>query len=292
MIGDEINKIRRAKETGKPILGMAMYSSSPTIAEVAGFSGVEFVFIDNEHAPASWETLENVIRACEGAGITPMLRVNKQYPGYPSNIRRAFEIGAGMVLVPHINTKEEALSVVRAAKFGPGWESAYPYDQVRGSGLMSRAGKYGNIPIADWAEMENENRLVAIQIEEPRAVENAEEIMSVEGLDKIEIGLSDLTTNLGIPGKTSDPRVLEMVEKVRSIEEEYPGKFIKSTSLDFMEVIVEPEKAKEKIKARLDDGVCIFNLTHEASILRLVINRCKELLDEAYSEYESEKKGE
>lgn len=286
-MGENINKIKRAKETGKPILGMASYSFSPTITETLGYSGVEFLFIDNEHTPASWETLENVIRACEVAGIAPMLRVDKQYPGYPSNIRRAYEIGASMVLVPHINTKEEALSVVRAAKFGSGWESGHSYDQVRGSGLLSRAGRYGNIPLADWQETENENRLVAIMMEEPRAIENAEEILSVEGLDMINVGTSDLSTNLGIPGATSDKRVRERVEKVRSIEKKFPGKFIKSASIDFLEALTDPEKAKDKIKEQLRDGSCIFNLTHDLSILRVIISKCKELLDEAYSEYES-----
>jgi 2-keto-3-deoxy-L-rhamnonate aldolase RhmA len=288
MIGDEVNKVKRAKETGRPLLGMSMYSFSPTVTEALGFSGVEFLFIDNEHTPASWETLENVIRACETSGIAPMVRVDKQYPGYPSNIRRAYEIGASMVLVPHINTKEEALSVVRAAKFGSGWESGPSYDQVRGSGLLSRAGRYGNISLADWQEMENENRLVALMMEEPRAVDNAEEILSVEGLDMINVGTSDLTTNLGIPGETSDKRVRDRIKKVRSIEKKYPGKFIKQTNIDFLEALTDPEKAKEKIKEQLREGACIFNLTHELSILRIIIRKCKGLLDEAYSEFEEE----
>jgi 4-hydroxy-2-oxoheptanedioate aldolase len=286
-MGEDLNKIKRAKETGKPILGMASYSFSPTITETLGYSGVEFLFIDNEHSPASWETLENVMRACHVTGIAPMLRVDKQYPGYPSNIRRAFEIGASMVLVPHINTKEEAISVVRAAKFGPGWASDYPYDQVRGSGLLSRAGRYGNIPIAKWIKMENENRMVAVMIEELRAIENAEAILSVEGLDMISIGLSDLTTNLGIPGEVTDERVRNMVDRVRKIEKKYQGKFIKSSNIDFLEVLTDPEKAKMKIKEQLSEGSCIFNLTHDLSILRIIISKCKELLDEAYNEYAS-----
>jgi 4-hydroxy-2-oxoheptanedioate aldolase len=288
-MGEDMNKIKRAKETGNPILGMSMYSFSPTITETLGYSGVEFLFIDNEHTPASWETLENVIRACEATGIAPMLRVDKQYPGYPSNIRRAYEIGANMVLVPHINTKEEALSVVRAAKFGPGWASDHPYDQARGSGLMSRSGKYGNIPLAKWVKKENENRLVAIMIEEARAIENAEEILSVEGLDMIFVGTSDLSTNLGIPGKVNDEQVRERVNKVRSMEKKYHGKFIKSANIDFLEALTNPEKVKKKIKEQLSEGSCIFNLTHDLSILRVIVNKCKELLDEAYDEYKSEK---
>ncbi len=178
--------------------------------------------------------------------------------------------------------------MVRAAKFGSGWESGPSYDQVRGSGLLSRSGRYGNIPLANWQKMENENRMVALMLEEPRAIDNAEEILSVEGLDMINVGTSDLTTNLDIPGETSDERVRDRIKKVRSIEKKYPGKFIKQANIDFLEALTDPEKTKEKIKEQLREGACIFNLTHDISILRIIIRKCKGLLDEAYSEFEEE----
>lgn len=284
----KINEIKQAKETGKPILGMALSSFSPTIAEAAGYSGAKFLFVDNEHTPASWETLENILRACDAAGISTMLRVDKQYPGYPSNIRRAFEIGASMVLVPHVNTRQEAMAVVRAARFGPGWKGEPPGDQIRGSGVLSRSGEYGNIPLAEWTRMENENRLVAVLIEEPRAVENAEQIMSVDGIAKIDIGPADLTTSLDIPGQTSDPRIKDMIAKLEELGKKY--KMIKSANIDFMEALVDREAAKRKIKEQLREGSCMFELPGDISILRTIIRRCRELLDESYNEFIKEKR--
>jgi 4-hydroxy-2-oxoheptanedioate aldolase len=265
---------------------MSLFSFSPTIAEAVGYFGIDYLFVDNEHGPASWETLENIMRACDVSGISAMLRVDKQYPGYPSNIRRAFEIGASMVLVPHINSRQEAMAVVRAARFGPDWKADPPGDQVRGSMVVSRSGRYGNIPLPDFTRMENEHRLVAVQIEEPRAVENAEEIMSVDGIARIDLGPADLTTCLGIPGKTSDPKVQEMLAKVAELEKKY--KKIKSANIDFLGALVDREAVKRRIKEQLREGASLFELPGDISILRTIIGKCKEILDESYNEFVKE----
>jgi 4-hydroxy-2-oxoheptanedioate aldolase len=289
-MGEYVNKIKRSKEVGKPILGLSLYSFSPTIAETAGYSGAEFIFVDNEHSPASWETLENIMRACDTSGATSLIRVDKQFPGYPSNIRRAFEIGAGMVLVPHINSRDEALSVVRAAKFGPGWKTTEFGDQVRGTGLLSRSGRYGTMQMSDWVKLENERRLVSIMLEEKRSLDNADEILSVDGLDQFIVGYSDLSSDLGIPGDKSDEKMKEMVEKLNLIEKKYPNKFVKSTNIDFVKAFVNENELKKEIKKKLNEGFTIFNLTHDLSIIRIVINKCKDILDVAYNEFLNESK--
>jgi 4-hydroxy-2-oxoheptanedioate aldolase len=291
----DVNKLQEAKKTGSPLLGMFLNTCSPDLAELLGYSGIEYLFIDNEHQHYTWETLANVMRACELSGIFPMVRINKQYPGYPSNIRKAFEIGAGMVLVPHINTREEAVAAVRAAKFGPDYEyGPWPADQVRGAGSDSRAGKYWTIeppehPVGEYFRLENKKRMVGIMLEESQAFENAEEIMSVEGLDNIGLGFGDLSVSLGYPGQgVKAPGVSELLDKYNKAMQKHPDKFIKSRGLDWMEVLTDYDKAKSKIKDGLKEGAYLFMLPSERGILKKVIQRCAKALNEAVAEIKEE----
>ena len=214
MRADEINKAKQALVTGKPVLQASLYSYSPAIVETFGYAGIEVLFIDAEHTPVNWETLENLCRACECTGITPQIRVDKQYPGYPSNIRKAMEIGAGIILVPHINNKAEAEAVVRAAKLGHQYKYGDPPgDQLSGWGGISRSKRFNVMGAAEWVELRDKNVLVAIQIEEERALKKIDEISSVEGIDMITMGPADYANNLGLPGQNIHPKVVDAAKK-------------------------------------------------------------------------------
>ena len=295
MRATDVNKLQEAKKTGKPLLGMSLNTCNPDLSELLGYSGVEFLFVDNEHTYYTWETLANVMRGCELSGIFPMLRIDKQYPGYPSNIRKAFEIGAGMVLLPQINTKEEAIAAVRAAKFGPEYESGkYPADQNRGAHGDTRAGKFWTIdppesPTGEFYRLENQKRMVAIQLETKQAFENAEDIMSVKGIDDVHLGLYDLSFSLGYPGLgAKTPGVPELLEKYNSSRKKFPGKFVESKSIDWKEVLKNPESAKSKIKQGIKEGAYLFNIGSERAILREVVRQCKKIMDDAYNEVKNE----
>ena len=295
MRATDVNKLQEAKKTGVPILGMMLMTCNPDLAEMLGYAGIEYVFIDNEHNTASWDTLAHVMRACELSGIFPMIRVKKEYPGYPSNIRMAFEIGAGMVLVPHINTKEEAIAAVRAAKFGP--EFAYgpwPADQIRGAMSDIHAAKYVTIQPPQYPttfhQMEDEKRMLAIMLEEPKAFENLEEILSVKGIDDVHLGVGDLSVALGYPGQGGKaPGAKELLDKYQNLKKKHPEKFINTREIHWLDVLLDYEKAKSKIKQGLKDGAYLFNLPSERDIVRTVVQRCKKALDEAYEEFKNEK---
>ena len=225
-----------------------------------------------------------------------MVRVNKQYPGYPSNIRKAYEIGAGMVLLPQINTREEAIAAVRAAKFGPEYESgSYPADQSRGWGSDTRAGLFHTIepseyPIGEYFRLENQKRMVAIQFETTQAFENAKEIMSVKGIDDIIPGFGDLSASLGHPGLGAKaPGVAELIAKYEAVRKKFPEKFVKKRNIDWKEVLNNPEGAKSKIKQGIKEGAYLFNIANERAILKEVVKQCKRIMDEAYKEVKNEK---
>jgi len=293
----DVNKLQEAKRTGKPLLGMFSYEGNPDLTEMLGYAGIEFLFIDNEHTANDWKTLANVMRSCELSGIFPMLRVKKEYPGYPSNVRMALEIGAGMVFVPHVNTKEEALAVVRAAKFSPKYKSGTaPADQARGVDGQTRAGKFVT-ETAEYCKSEDEKRMVSVSLEEPRALKNLDEILTVEGIDHIDLGTGDLSVAFGYPGligkasgvaelvgenKEKVPGAAELVEKYNAAMKKYPDKFINQRNIDWLEVLTNYEKAKSKIEQGIKEGAYLFNLPNEWEILRYVVRQCKKALDEAY----------
>jgi len=293
----DVNKLQEAKKTGKPLLGMSLATCHPDLAEMLGYVGVEFLFIDNEHDSSSWETVAHVLRACECSGIFPMVRVKKEYPGYSSNIRMAYELGAGMVLVPHVNTKEEAMAAVRAAKFGTEYEyGPWPADQLRGSISDSHGARYLTITPPDYPstfhKMDDEKRMLGIQFEEKRAYEHAEEIMSVKGLDMIYFGIGDLSVQMGYPGMgTKAPGVAELIAKAEALKKKFPGKFVEDRDINWLQVIKDPSMAKVEIKKGIKEGAYVFNLPSDRDILRQIVRECKKTLDEAYEEVKREKGG-
>jgi len=121
---------------------------------LAGFAGFDFVIIDSEHGPISIETAQNLIRAAEVAGITPIIRVGENNP---SSILRALDTGAQGVEIPHISTREDALRAVKATGFSPQGE--------RGVCRFVRAAGYSSLNKHRYFEFSNKEIIVIIHIE-------------------------------------------------------------------------------------------------------------------------------
>ena len=197
------NQLKELISTGQLALGTHIDTYSPTLIEIAGLAGFDYVYIEAEHAPLNWETFEHLVRAAELSSLTPLVRLDEE----PLNrlVRKALEAGVQGVIIPHISSVEEATAAVQAVKFPP--------DGVRGMGTM-RARRYGTIPLVDYLEWSNRESLVIILIEEQAAVEKIEEILSVEGIDVVVFGPSDYSISIGVPGQTTHPRVLDARRQV------------------------------------------------------------------------------
>ncbi len=197
------NRLKELISTRQLALGTHIDTFSPTLVEIAGLAGLDYVYIEAEHAPLNWETFENMVRAAELSNLTPLARLDEE----PLNrlVRKALEAGVQGVIIPHISSVLEAEAAVRAVKFPP--------KGIRGMGTM-RARRYGTIPLVDYLEWSNQESLVVILIEEKEAVENIEEILSVTGVDIVVFGPSDYSISIGVPGQTTHPRVLEARRKV------------------------------------------------------------------------------
>ncbi len=162
-----VNKLKKVLDKGEVALGTAIFSCSPAIVEVAGYSGLDFVRIDNEHSWRRDESIEHMIRAAYVAEITPILRIDK---GDPYIIRKALEIGAGGVLVPDITTKEEVEEVIKAAKFPP--------RGTRGYSSLCFSGQWGAKGGEDWVDWSDNETLVGIMIENEEVIPELDRILS------------------------------------------------------------------------------------------------------------------
>lgn len=193
------NRLRTTLEAGKTAFGTFCILSSASAVEAAAASGLDFVILDMEHGPLTYETCEELIRGAECGGAAPIIRVSDNRPEL---ILRALDIGAAGVQVPQVGSKAEAERVVNAAKYAPLGQ--------RGVSIFTRAGGYVGSP--DHTEKCNAQQMTVVHIEGMEAVQNMDEILEADGIDVIFLGPYDLSQSLGITGQVDDPRVRGALE--------------------------------------------------------------------------------
>ena len=169
------------------------------IARIAQSAGFDTLYVDLEHSSFSLETCSQICMAALEAGIAPLVRVPANTADY---ITRVLEGGALGVIAPHIRSAEEAKAVVRAAKFPP-------------LGERSNAGGLPHLhfrspPVGEAFAALNAATMVVVQFESAATLAQTEEILAVDGVDMVLIGLNDLLTDWGIPGEYDHPRVREV----------------------------------------------------------------------------------
>jgi 2-keto-3-deoxy-L-rhamnonate aldolase RhmA len=192
---------RQALLQRRVIVGTWLEINHPTVAEVLAKAGCEWIGIDVEHTDIDITSLTALLRGMYGRGAAPVVRVatNKVLA-----IRRALDAGAAGVLVPFVNTAEQAKRAVAAAK--------YPPVGVRGFSFC-RANNWG----ADFeaeAQSANDETAVIVMIETKEGVENIQEILAVDGVDAVFIGPYDLSGSYGIPGQIQAPVVKQACQRV------------------------------------------------------------------------------
>lgn len=167
------------------LLGTFITIQAPDLVESLATAGLDFLCLEGEHSAFGIAQMENLIRAANVADLPAVVRVAELGP----DISRVLDIGAAGVIVPRIETVEEAREVVRRARYAPEGE--------RGSG-PGRATGYG-AGVQPYLEQANEKLLVVIQIETARGLEAVEDITAVPGIDGVCVGPFDLALSLGEP---------------------------------------------------------------------------------------------
>jgi 4-hydroxy-2-oxoheptanedioate aldolase len=198
------NPLKEALAGGQVQIGLAITGpSSPEVPIIYKQAGLDFILLENEHLPKSLESDEVVIRSAKAVGLPAIVRVpDAEY----HLIARTLDTGADGIILPRVEDRATAEFVVECAKFPPMGR--------RGFGLAPFAMGHEAMGVGEAAEYFNANLVTVIQVESPGAIEQAEAIASVPGVDAIVIGPADLSLRLGIPGGLDDPRFKECVEAV------------------------------------------------------------------------------
>jgi 2-keto-3-deoxy-L-rhamnonate aldolase RhmA len=192
------NPVRRRIESGGIALGVGVrVARGIEIAKLMKVAGFDWLFIDLEHGQMSIDAACQMSVAALDAGIAPLVRVPM---GQLTMGTRCLDGGALGIVMPHVDTAEEARAIADAFRYPPvGHRSIV--------GGLPQVG-YANLPIGEAAEAINAGTLVTVMLETPKAIANAAAIAAVPGIDMLLMGCSDLTLEMGIPGKFEDPRLV------------------------------------------------------------------------------------
>ena len=197
----KINTAKQKMLRGEPAFGWSLGSGSPVVAEVLAHSGIDFLMIDNQHGSWGPDSTIAALMAINAGSATPMALVARN--DY-TMIGRLLDEGMLGIVVPMVHTREDAQAAADAVRFPPHGQRSWGW---------GRAARYG----PDYGEAVDEQIFLAVQIESAQAVENAEAILSVPGVDGCWIGPSDLSFSLGLHPRVAqtDERVLRAVERIQ-----------------------------------------------------------------------------
>lgn len=201
-----INAIREKLNAGGHSIGSWMQIPHPSVAEIMGAAGYDWVAVDMEHGSISVHQLPDLFRALELGNTLPLVRLAQ---GHPKDCKQALDAGAAGVIVPMVESAEQLIAVRDACRWPPAG--------VRGVGF-SRAnlfGKYFN----DYSTEAQAPLLVAM-IEHHRAMPELDSILAVDGLDAVLIGPYDLSASMGLTAEFDHPDFLAIMERVRKVAAE------------------------------------------------------------------------
>jgi len=190
------SRVKRKLRQGLPTFGSWIMIGDLAAAEILAGAGFDWITVDMEHTSIGYEKLSVLLSGIRSRGPEALVRIEDNNPAV---IKRVLDCGADGIIIPLINSGQEAEAAVRAAK--------YPPDGFRGVSL-GRASEYGN-NFEDYFNSINDELLVMAQIEHFKAVEKIEDIVSVEGLDGVFLGPYDLSGSMGIVAQFDHPRMVE-----------------------------------------------------------------------------------
>jgi 2-keto-3-deoxy-L-rhamnonate aldolase RhmA len=197
------NAIKDAARNGTKAYGVRLTIPSPEIVDILQPAGLDFVFIDAEHGVFDMPSIENICRAADLVGLTPIARVPDITDG---TITQFLDRGIRGIIGPHIATKEDALQLVSATRFGPLGRRSF--GGGRGANYMS-----GIDDLPAFMKKCDESVIVGAMMESQSAIDNLDDILSVEGIDYLMFGPADFAQDLGYAGENKHPNVMQVAEE-------------------------------------------------------------------------------
>jgi 4-hydroxy-2-oxoheptanedioate aldolase len=194
------NRFKTAIHAGKPQIGLWLDMGEAITAEIAGTAGFDWLVIDGEHGPNDLRSIIDQLRALSTADAEPVVRLPV---GESWLIKQFLDAGARTLLIPMVDSAEQARDLVRAMH--------YPPRGIRGMGAaVARASGFNTI--ADYSETASDNVCLLVQAETRAAIADLDNILSVEGVDGVFIGPADLAADVGYLGRIDEPEVQEVIE--------------------------------------------------------------------------------
>ena len=244
--------LKKSLEMSNLTIGSWITLAHPAIAEIMSKSGFDWLVVDLEHSVITIREAEELIRVIDLAGSVPLVRLTSNNP---DQIKRVMDAGSKGLIVPMVNSEDDATRAIESMR--------YPNNGKRGIGL-ARAQGYG-ASFQDYLEWQNNKPVVIVQIEHIDAVNNLEEIFSVEGVDGYIIGPYDLTGSMGIPGEFSHPDFIIAMERIKNVAHD-------------MNVtggihVIEPDIGQ--LKNRIDEGYCFIAYSLD---IRMLDSTCRSAL--------------
>jgi 2-keto-3-deoxy-L-rhamnonate aldolase RhmA len=199
-----INPVIRRLRANEFAIGMLIrLARSGDVVRIAKSAGHDFVFLDIQHALYSRETIAAMAQVAIGCGVSLLVRVRSCRD---PDIATMLDCGATGIVVPDVNTAEEAREAVRVCKFAPVGRRSL----MTGYPIFD----YKPMPAAEAVSILNANTLLVCMLETREGIANAEEIAAVPGVDVVFVGMTDLLADIGKPGQFGDPEVMQATEKV------------------------------------------------------------------------------
>ncbi|MEK5377203.1 MULTISPECIES: HpcH/HpaI aldolase family protein [unclassified Paenibacillus] len=189
------NTLKEKIERKQPVFGLFVSIPQPVIIEMIGHAEYDFVIIDLEHAATNMESVEELVRAAELAGMTPLVRISKVER---VEILKVLDCGAQGIVIPHVEQREQVEEAVRHAYYHPlGMRSLN----------SGRPGVFGKYPLTGYIQEANEQVMVVPMIESVEGVRQSASILSHPQVSWVLEGAADLSQSLGVPWQTEHPDV-------------------------------------------------------------------------------------
>jgi len=204
---------RNALLAREQLVGCFIKTPHPTVIEVLGATDLDFLVLDGEHSPFDKGSINLCLLAAKAVGIPVLVRVPDDNPAFILNV---LDCGAAGVVVPHVTSVDQAVSLARAMRYVPGG---------RGIAGTTRAGGYGALPLPEHRKNAEAEVTLICQIEDREGVENAEAIAAVDGVDALFVGRADLTVSYG-KSDFNDPDIAALAGEVLGAKGAATGLFV------------------------------------------------------------------
>jgi 4-hydroxy-2-oxoheptanedioate aldolase len=211
------SQVLKKLRAGENVCSFKLNLCSGQVAELVAMSGFDCIWLDMEHVAQDWSTINAQNWAAKAHDTDVMIRVPR---GSYSDYIKPFEIDATGILVPHIMSLDDARKIVNMTRFHP--VGRRPVDGGNSDG------GYGTTDLNDYLKQSNEQRFIALQIEDPEPLDSLEAIAALEGYDILFFGPGDFSQGIGAPGQWDHPLLLKTCERIAVTARQY-GKYAATT---------------------------------------------------------------